>query len=242
MKLGNLLNLHKYKIQDNLDDNLMQFILNLDLIVEKEEIKKIEANLKKIKPKKTVLEIFSKYKSGDAERDFIIDILENNPKYSSYKYTYLSWVNLNLYDYIEEGIEDISDLTDINIYKIVTDDEVSECDVIDGIRDIDKIIEIFKEKLLPPIDIDAVYEEFSDIFEKVVGERRGFLKDLDGKWHKFGNDPDSDCELLCIKYPSFGEVMENESIRNHFIEYLKYGADDCLLYDYNEKEIINGWY
>ena len=36
--------------------------------------------------------------------------------------------------------------------------------------------------------------------------------------------------------------MENESIRNHFIEYLKYGADDCLLYDYNEKEIINGWY
>ena len=35
MKLGNLLNLHKYKIQDNLDDNLMQFILNLDLIVEK---------------------------------------------------------------------------------------------------------------------------------------------------------------------------------------------------------------
>ena len=31
MKLGDLLNLHKYKIQDDLDHNLRNFILNLEL-------------------------------------------------------------------------------------------------------------------------------------------------------------------------------------------------------------------
>lgn len=36
------------------------------------------------------------------------------------------------------------------------------------------MIDVFKEKVLPPVELDAVYEEFSDIFEKIVGEKEVF--------------------------------------------------------------------
>ena len=48
-------------------------------------------------------------------------------------------------------------------------------------------------------------------------------------------------EKFGIKYPGFGEAMQNENLRSHFIHFLTYGADECL-YDYNEKEIIKDWY
>lgn len=147
MKLGELLKSHKYKIQDELDYNLMRFILNLELKIDKEDTKKVEVKPRKAKSKVTFLEKLSKYKSGDKERDFIIDILENNPKYRSYKYTYLEWLNLYINNYTNEKLEDIFDPYDTDIYRI-TKGEVSKCDIIDGVEDIDKMIEIFKEKLL----------------------------------------------------------------------------------------------
>ena len=240
MKLGDLIKKSGYIIESDLDYNLMQFILNLDLKVDIVKTENIEVKCNKRKYNKTFLDKLCKYKKGDPERDFILNILENNSKYSSYKYTYLEWVNFNIKDYTKEIIQSLSDVSDIDIYEI-TDGEVSEYDIINGIEDINKMIDVFKEKVLPPVELDAVYEEFSDIFEKIVGEKSGFLRDRVGKWHKFGQDSYRDAELLGIKYPSLGEAMQDEELMECFVNYLMYGTDEYL-YNYNEKEIINGWY
>lgn len=241
MKLGELIKSYGYSIKDDLDYNLMQFILNLELKLDTVKTENIEVKCNRKKHNKaSFLEKLSKYKKGDPERDFILNILENNSKYSSYKDTYFEWVNFNIKDYTKENIQSLSDVLDIDIYEI-SNGEVSEYDIVNGIEDIDKMIDVFKEKVLPPVELDAVYEEFSDIFEKVVGEKRGFLKNKTGKWHKFGQDSYRDAELLGIKYPSLGEVMQDEEFMEYFVNHLMYGVDEYL-YDYNEKEIIKGWY
>ena len=84
-------------------------------------------------------------------------------------------VNFNIKDYTKEIIQSLSDVLDIDIYEI-SDGDVSEYDIVNGIEDIDRIIDVLKEKVLPPVELDAVYEEFSDIFEKIVGEKMFFLK------------------------------------------------------------------
>ncbi len=132
----------------------------------------------------------------------------------------------------------MSDVSYIDIFNI-TDGRINEFDIVDGINDIDRMIDIFKEKVLPPVELDAVYEEFSDIFEKVVGETRSYLKDLDGKWYKFGNDSYKDLDLLCIKYPSLKEAMQDEDARECFLSCLIHGTDEYL-YDYNEKKNNKG--
>src|SRR5699024_3879791 len=124
MKLGDLIKKSGYTIESDLDYNLMQFILNLDLKVDIVKTENIEVKCNKRKYNKAFLDKLCKYKKGDPERDFILNILENNSKYSSYKYTYLEWVNFNIKDYTKEIIQSLSDVSDIDIYEI-TDGEVS---------------------------------------------------------------------------------------------------------------------
>lgn len=38
-----------------------------------------------------------------------------------------------------------------------------------------------------------------------------------------------------------GDAMQNEGLKEYFINYLIYGVDDYF-YDYNEKEITKEWY
>ncbi|MBN9646948.1 hypothetical protein J0L31_08090 [Terrisporobacter glycolicus] len=54
--------------------------------------------------------------------------------------------------------------------------------------DIDVIIDKFMQTEYPIIKLDSVVDKIGDIFEKVVGEKQGYLRDESGTWHKFGDD------------------------------------------------------
>lgn len=83
------------------------------------------------------------------------------------------------------------------------------------------IIEKFIQSEYPTIKLDSVIGKIGDIFEKVVGEKEGYLRDENGKWHKFGNDNEKYTDLLGLKYSGFNEsVCFNEEKREKFIEWL----------------------
>lgn len=175
-----------------------------------------------------------KYEKDDSESIFVINILTKNTKYSSY---------------ISEIISQIEEYIECNIYLPddckfeLEDEEYIETFISDiCLNDIEKIIRIFKEKQLPAIEIDSVIDELGSIFEKVIGENHGYIRDEHGKFNKFGEDNEKYTELLGIKYPWFKEIVcDNEDKKENFIKFLDSITDKDIIHKYDEIELVEGW-
>lgn len=169
----------------------------------------------------------SRYKPGDLERDFIFKQIFKSNKYLSYIRTKISELD-----------ECISNCKDLVGDTFLEDDIERICDV----DSIDKIIEIFKEKELPVIEVDAVIDEIGLIFEKVIGEVEGYIRDENGIIHKLGDNNEKYAELLALKYPGFKHhVYNDKELLNFFIEHLD-SLSDNPEYEYDESQFIDGWY
>ena len=166
----------------------------------------------------------AKSRENECEIKFIIEILTNNKNYSSY----LKHIVDEIEEYIEKGI-----------YKLDDDEEIEWYIEDLCLYDIESITTIFKQKQLPMIHIDSVIDEVGEIFEKIVGENKGYIRDENGKFHKFGDNNEKYTDLLGLKYSWFKEsVCEDDEKRASFIEYLEILTDTYTLYEYNELELI----
>lgn len=169
----------------------------------------------------------TKYRGSDCESKFIINALMKDKRYSSY----FRHITNEIEDYIEYGSYKFDDEEEIEFYIY------DLCS-----RDIENIINIFKQKQLPPIELDSVMDEVGGIFEKVIGEKQGYIRDENGKFHKFGDNNEKYTELLGFKYPWFKEsVCDNDERREEFINYLDELTHQYSIYEYNELDLIDLW-
>ena len=84
--------------------------------------------------------------------------------------------------------------------------------------------------------------EVGDIFEKVIGEKQGYIRDENGKFHKFGDNNEKYINLLGVKYSWFKEsVCDNDERREEFINYIHKLTDQDSIYEYNELDLIDLW-
>ncbi|MGL5694753.1 MAG: hypothetical protein ACRCXA_11790 [Peptostreptococcaceae bacterium] len=122
-------------------------------------------------------------------------------------------------------------------------DEEDEIESYISLSEIDTIIETFIQTGYPTIKLDSVIDKIGDIFENVVGEKKEYLRDENGIWHKLGDDNDRYTDLLGLKYPYFYEsVCCNEEKREHFIDLLDELTSSCCIYEYDEVNLIDDWY
>lgn len=165
----------------------------------------------------------SKYSSEIDEKNFVINIITKDNRYSSY---------------IESQIYNLED-------QILYDNEYNdeEIELYICTYEIDTIIDKFIQTGYPTIKLDSVVDRIGDIFEKVVGETQGYLRDENGVWHKFGDNNDKYTDLLGSKYPGFYDsVCCNEEKREKFIEWLDELTQPNSWYEYNEIDLIDQWY